>query len=83
MARLKEEAEKAKKQLSSAEAVDISIPYLSVREDGQPINLEEHLSRAQFDSMIDHVIEKTVPPMRQAISDAGVELSEIDEIILV
>jgi len=83
MARLKEEAEKAKKQLSSAEAVDISIPYLSVREDGQPINLEEHLSRAQFDSMIDHVIEKTVPPMRQAIKDAGVELNEIDEIILV
>ncbi len=83
MARLKEEAEKAKKQLSSAEAVDISIPYLSVREDGQPINLEEHLSRAQFDSMIDNIVEKTVPPMRQAIKDAGVELSEIDEIILV
>ncbi len=83
MARLKEEAEKAKKQLSSAEAVDISIPYLSVKEDGQPINLEEHLTRAQFDSMIDHIIEKTVPPMRQAIKDAWVDLSEIDEIILV
>jgi len=83
MARLKEEAEKAKKQLSSAESVDISIPYLSVKEDWQPINLEEHLSRAQFDNMIDHIIEKTVPPMRQAISDAGVNLSDIDEIILV
>jgi len=60
MARLKEEAEKAKKQLSAMEVVDISIPYLAVKEDGTPINLEETLTRAQFESMIEPIIEKTV-----------------------
>ena len=83
MARLKEEAEKAKKQLSSSETVDVNIPYLSVKEDGTPVNLEEHITRAQFESMIEHIIDKTVAPMRQAIKDADVDLSEIDEIILV
>jgi len=83
MARLKEEAEKAKKQLSTAEVVDISIPYLAVKEDGTPINLEETLTRAQFEAMIEPIIEKTVAPMRQAINDAKVSLDEIDEIILV
>ena len=83
MARLKEEAEKAKKQLSTAEVVDISIPYLAVKEDGTPINLEETLTRAQFESMIEPIIDKTVPPMRQAIEDAGIGLDEINEIILV
>ena len=83
MARLKEEAEKAKKQLSTAEVVDISIPYLAVKEDGTPVNLEETLTRAQFESMIEPIIDKTVPPMRQAIEDAKVSLDDIDEIILV
>jgi len=83
MARIKEEAEKAKKQLSTAETVDISIPYLAVKEDGTPVNLEETLTRAQFEAMIEPIIDKTVPPMRQAIQDAGVGLDEINEIILV
>jgi len=83
MARLKEEAEKAKKQLSTAEVVDISIPYLAVKEDGTPVNLEETLTRAQFEAMIEPIIDKTVGPMRQAIQDAKVSLDEIDEIILV
>jgi molecular chaperone DnaK len=83
MARLKEEAEKAKKQLSTAEVVDISIPYLAVREDGTPVNLEETLTRAQFEAMIEPIIDKTVGPMRQAIQDAKVSLDDIDEIILV
>jgi len=83
MARLKEEAEKAKKQLSTSETVDINIPYLAVKEDGTPVNLEETLTRAQFEAMIEHIIDKTVPPMRQAIQDAGVSINDIDEIILV
>jgi len=83
MARLKEEAEKAKKQLSSSEMVDVNIPYLSVKEDGTPINLEETISRAQFESMIDPIVSKTVEPMRQAIKDADIDLNEINEIILV
>ena len=83
MARLKEEAEKAKKQLSTAEVVDISIPYLAVKEDGTPVNLEETLTRAQFEAMIEPIIDKTVGPMRQAIQDAKVSLDDIDEIILV
>jgi molecular chaperone DnaK len=83
MARLKEEAEKAKKQLSSSETVDVNIPYLAVKEDGTPVNLEETITRAQFESMIEHIVDKTVEPMRQAIKDADVDLNEIDEIILV
>ena len=83
MARLKEEAEKAKKQLSSSETVDVNIPYLSVKEDGTPINLEETITRAQFEAMIEPIVDKTVEPMRQAIKDADVDLNEIDEIILV
>jgi len=83
MARLKEESENAKKQLSSADSVNISIPYLSVKWDGTPINLDVTLSRAQFESMIEHIVDKTVGPMRQAIKDADVDLNEIDEIILV
>ena len=83
MARLKEEAEKAKKQLSTAEVVDVSIPYLAVKEDGLPVNLEETITRAQFESMIEHIVDKTVPPMRQAIQDADINLNEVDEIILV
>jgi len=83
MARIKEEAEKAKKQLSTAETVDISIPYLAVKEDGTPVNLEETLTRAQFEAMIEPIIDKTVPPMRQAIQDAEIGLDEINEIILV
>ena len=83
MARLKEEAEKAKKQLSSSETVDVNIPYLAVKEDGTPVNLEETITRAQFESMIEHIVDKTVDPMRQAIKDADVDLNEIDEIILV
>ena len=51
--RLKEEAEKAKKQLSQAESVDITIPFIAQSADGQPKNLQETLSRAQFEKMID------------------------------
>ena len=83
MARLKEEAEKAKKQLSTSENVDISIPYLAMKEDQTPINLDENISRAKFENMIEYIIDKTVAPMKQAIQDAKVSLGEIDEIILV
>ena len=83
MARLKEEAEKAKKQLSTSENIDISIPYLAMKEDQTPINLDENISRAKFESMIEHIIDKTVAPMKQAIEDSDVSLNEIDEIILV
>lgn len=83
MARLKEEAEKAKKQLSTSENVDISIPYLAMKEDQTPINLDENMSRVKFESMIESIIDKTVAPMKQAIEDAGVSLSDINEIILV
>gem|GEM_PF-1656624 len=67
---MKEEAEKAKKQLSSSESVDISIPYLAMKEDQTPINLDENISRAKFESMIGYIIDKTVSPMKQAIQDA-------------
>jgi len=83
MARLKEESEKAKKQLSTSENVDISIPYLAMKTDQTPINLDENISRAKFESMIEYIIDKTVAPMKQAIKDSKVSLNEINEIILV
>jgi len=83
MARLKEEAEKAKKQLSSSETVDISIPYLAIKNDWTPINLETTLTVSQFESMIEPIIDKTVAPMRDAIKDADVSIDKINEIILV
>lgn len=83
IARLKEESEKAKKHLSSADSVDIAIPYLAMKEDQTPINLDENISRAKFESMIEYIINKTVTPMKQAIEDAKVSLNDIDEIILV
>lgn len=83
MARLKEEAEKAKMQLSSSENVNISIPYLAIKEDTTPINLDESISRVKFESMIENIVNKTVDPMKQAIKDADVSVDDIDEIILV
>ena len=80
--RLREAAETAKKELSSATSTTISMQYLSMTENG-PIHLEEKLTRAQFEQMTADLIERTKTPFRTVIKDAGINISDIDHVVLV
>ena len=80
--RLKDAAEKAKKDLSGVSSTQISLPFITAGEAG-PLHLELALTRAKFDELTQDLVERTKIPVRQAIKDAGVSASEIDEIILV
>jgi molecular chaperone DnaK len=80
--RLKEQAEKSKKELSSAMNTEINLPFLTADATG-PKHLMLSLSRSKFDQMIAGIIERTLEPCRRALKDAGVSPSEIDEVILV
>jgi molecular chaperone DnaK len=82
MQRLREAAEQAKKELSSATATTISLQYLSMTENG-PVHLDEKLTRAQFQQMTADLLERTKAPFRQVIKDAGIKVSDIDHIVLV
>ncbi|HEX4296620.1 MAG TPA: molecular chaperone DnaK [Devosia sp.] len=80
--RLKEAAEKAKIELSSATQTEINLPFITADASG-PKHLTMKLTRARFEQLVDDLIQKTVEPCRQAIKDAGVSLSQIDEVVLV
>ncbi|MGO2481982.1 molecular chaperone DnaK [Glutamicibacter ardleyensis] len=80
--RLKEAAEQAKKELSSATSTNISLQYLSVTSDG-PVHLDEHLSRAKFQELTKDLLERTRKPFNDVIKEAGVKVSEIAHVILV
>ncbi|HES9208659.1 TPA: molecular chaperone DnaK [Streptococcus pyogenes] len=80
--RLKDAAEKAKKDLSGVTQTQISLPFITAGSAG-PLHLEMSLSRAKFDDLTRDLVERTKTPVRQALSDAGLSLSEIDEVILV
>src|SRR2546429_7329178 len=80
--RLKESAEKAKIELSSSQQTEINLPYITADQSG-PKHLTMKITRAKFESLVDELIQKTVEPCRIAIKDAGVKLSEIDDVILV
>ena len=80
--RLREAAEGAKKELSSATSTNISLQYLSMSENG-PVHLDEKLTRAQFQQMTEDLLERTKAPFHAVIKDAGVSLSDIDHIVLV
>jgi len=80
--RLKEAAEQAKKELSSATSTNISLQYLSVTENG-PVHLDEHLSRAKFEDMTSHLLDRTRQPFEDVIKEAGVSVSDIDHVVLV
>ncbi len=82
MQRLKDAAEKAKKELSGVTTTQISLPFISQGEDG-PIHFEKSLSRAKFEELVDDLIESTLKPMRAAIKDADIKKDEIDKVILV
>lgn len=80
--RLKDAAEKAKKELSSTSSTQISLPFISSGDSG-PVHLENTLTRAKFDELTDDLVERTKTPLRQALKDAGIDKFEIDQVILV
>ena len=80
--RLKDAAEKAKKDLSGVTSTQISLPFITAGEAG-PLHLEMTLTRAKFDELTADLVERTKIPVRQALKDAGLNQSEIDEVILV
>ncbi len=80
--RLKESAEKAKIELSSSQQTEINLPYITADQNG-PRHLAMKLTRAKFESLVDELIERTIEPCRVAIKDAGVKVSDIEDVILV
>jgi len=82
MQRLRDASEQAKKELSTATSTNISLQYLSMSENG-PIHLDESLSRAQFEQLTTDLLERVKGPFRQVIKDAGINVSEIDHVVLV
>lgn len=82
MQRLKDAAEKAKKDLSGVSSTQISLPFITAGDAG-PLHLETTLSRAKFDEITSDLVERTKAPVRQALKDAGLSQSEVDEVILV
>ena len=80
--RLKEAAEKAKIELSSAQATDINLPFLTADASG-PKHLNVQLSRSKFETMIEGLIKKSIEPCKKALKDAGLKVDDINEVILV
>jgi molecular chaperone DnaK len=82
MQRIKEAAEQAKKQLSSAESTQILLPYLTEIK-GQPVHLDITLTRAQFNNLVKDLIERTAGPVQNALGDAGITASQLGRVLLV
>jgi len=80
--RLKEAAEKAKMELSTTMSTDINLPFITATQEG-PKHLNVTLSRAKFESLVDDLVQRTIPPMEKALADAGLKSGDIDEVILV
>src|ERR1700704_767740 len=80
--RLKEAAEKAKMELSTVMETDINLPFLTADQSG-PKHLQMKLTRAKFEQLVDDLLQRTVGPTKQALADAGVDPSKIDEVVLV
>ena len=80
--RLKEAAEKAKIELSSAAQTEINLPYITADASG-PKHLALKLSRAKFEQLVDDLVQKTIEPCRKALKDAGISAGDIDEVVLV
>ncbi|MFT4090613.1 MAG: molecular chaperone DnaK [Asticcacaulis sp.] len=80
--RLKEEAEKAKKELSTTAQYDLNLPFISMNASG-PLHLNLKLTRAKLESLVEDLIQKTIAPCQQALKDSGLKASDIDEVVLV
>ncbi len=82
MQRLKEAAEKAKKELSSAQTTNVNLPFITVNENG-PLHMNMDITRAKFEQLTSHLVQKTIEPMKKAMADADVSNNDIDKVILV
>lgn len=82
MQRIKEEAEKAKKELSSTQEYEISLMYVTVK-DGAPLHLHEKLTRSKYEQLVEKLIDRSLEPCKKVLADAKISKSEIDEILLV
>jgi len=80
--RLREAAEKAKKELSSSVKANVNIPYLA-NKNGTPLHLNTTITRAQYDKLIDDLVERTIPPCEICLKDAGIAKGDINEVLLV
>jgi molecular chaperone DnaK len=80
--RLKEAAEKAKIELSSAQATDVNLPYITADASG-PKHMNIKLTRAKLESLVENLVERTIAPVKTALKDAGLSVSQIDDVILV
>ena len=83
MQRLKEAAEKAKIELSGVTSSAINLPFITMTEAGGPLHLDTTLTRAKFNELTADLVEATMAPVRQAISDSGLKVSEIDKVLMV
>ena len=82
MQRLKEAAEKAKKELSSSQTTNVNLPFITVNQAG-PLHMNMDITRAKFDQLTAHLVQRTIEPMKKAMADAGVTNSDIAKVILV
>jgi molecular chaperone DnaK len=80
--RIKEASEKANMEISTTMSSDINLPFITATQDG-PKHLNYSLSRAKFEQLVDDLIQRTIPPMEKALEDAGLDVKNIDEVILV
>lgn len=80
--RLKEEAEQAKCELSSTEEVEINLPFIHTGDDG-PLHIEQTLTRAKLEELVDHLIERSLDPCRTALKDAKLRRADVDEVLMV
>ena len=82
MQRLREAAEKAKKELSSAQTTNVNLPFITVAESG-PLHFTMDITRAKFNQLTEKLVDSTIEPLKKALSDAGLKSSDIDKIVLV
>ena len=80
--RLKEAAEKAKKELSGSQTTNVNLPFITVTADG-PLHMNEDITRAKFDQLTEHLVQRTIEPMNKAMRDAGVTNADLAKVILV
>lgn len=81
--RIKDSAEKAKKELSSAQQTEINQPFITQGDEGQPLHLTMSVTRAKFEELVDDLVKRSFEPVKQALKDAGMEASQIDDVVLV
>ena len=82
MQRLRDEAEKAKIELSTAQEVNINLPFLTATADG-PVHFEYKMTRAKLEDLVGELVDRTAEPCKKALKDAGVDAKDIDAVVLV